>query len=481
MRVRITWMVPLLAAASLAATTARDSRLVEAAAKADAIAVRALIKQGVDVNTPHGDGTTALHWAAHWNDPQIAELLIGAGASVSTPNDLGATPLWLACESGSIAVVERLLKAGANPNISLLSGESPLMVASRAGEVGIVKMLLAAGANVNAKESRQGQTALMWAAAQRHPNVVEILLTSGADIHARSNTWDEVVHYGTFDPRAPTEIRRGGYTALLFAAQQGDVDSARLLLAAGANVNDAAPDGASALIVTAHSGHAPLGAFLLEKGADANTSAAGYTPLHAAILRRNVQLVSSLIARGANLSAPVLRPTPARRSSRDYALGARLVGATPFWLAAHFKEAAIMRVLAANGADPLFVMKNGRTSLMAVIEGTTGGTDDRPNPDEERLTLEAVKVALELGINIHPADTAGNTAIHFAASKHFDTVVELLVAKGAKVDVKNKKGETPLALGATTACPPGAPSTCLPSPNSNSSTAILLRRLGATE
>ena len=172
MRVKqLTWrgmvMVMLCAAPSVAAG-APDVRLVEAAAKADVAAVRALIQQGMDVNAPYGDGATALHWAAHWDNQEMANLLIRAGAAVNAANDLGVTPLWLAGQNGSAAMAERLLTAGANPNIALSSGETPLMAAARSGHARLVKLLLAAGADVNATEKRQGQTALMWAASQKH-------------------------------------------------------------------------------------------------------------------------------------------------------------------------------------------------------------------------------------------------------------------------------------------------------------------------
>ena len=161
------WVVLLPATMSLAAERA-DMRLLEAAVRADVAAVRTLVQQGADVNVRYGDGATALHWAVHRDNGELADLLIRAGAAVNAANDLGVTPLWLAAQNGSAVMAERLLKAGANPNVRLPWGQTPLMEASRSGNVRVVQFLLDAGADVNATEKQYGQTALMWAAVEGH-------------------------------------------------------------------------------------------------------------------------------------------------------------------------------------------------------------------------------------------------------------------------------------------------------------------------
>ena len=228
--------------------------LIEAAKSVDKDALRALLKQGADVNAAEADGATALHWASYRDDLESANLLIRAGAKVDAANDLGATPLWTASLNGSAAMVRRLLEAGANPNLPLLLGETPLMVASRSGNPDVVKELLAKGAAVNARAAR-GQNALMWAVAQQHPDVVSVLLAHGADIHARTDVWSQVM---AVPPHGLLEYNRaiphGGDTALMFAARVGDLSSAKVLVAAGANVNDADASGVSAMVLAAHSG-----------------------------------------------------------------------------------------------------------------------------------------------------------------------------------------------------------------------------------
>ena len=307
-----------LAVGSIAAGRA-DVALVDAAKQADWKAMRGLLEEGADVSASSADGTTALHWASYWDDGEGAALLIRAGANVNAANNLGATPLWLACENGNAAMVEKLLQAGADPNAALLSGETPLMTAARTGNADVVEQLLAKGADVNAKERAYGQqTALMWAAAEKHSEAVEVLLAHGADVHARSNVWTQRVKTSTLARNHPEyiiDLQQGGNTPLLFAALVGDVASAQLLVAARADVNDTAASGTSATVVAAHSGHGELAAFLLEKGADPDAVEAGYTALHAAILREDEELVGALLAHGADPNAPLLKPTPSRRQS----------------------------------------------------------------------------------------------------------------------------------------------------------------------
>jgi ankyrin repeat protein len=266
---------------------AADARLVEAVKNRNRVAALALLKQKVDVNVAQGDGATALHWAVHWDDAQLADLLIRAGASVNAANDLGVTPLALACGNGNAEIAEQLLKAGANAN-AVSAGEPVLMTAARSGNVAVVSALIARGADVNAKDSSRGQTALMWAVAHRHPEVVRVLIAYGADIQARSRIDDLVVQRGSryggvvsreraVSERAVVTAPQGGSTPLLFAARSGDLASARLLVAAGVDVNDAAPDGTSALVLASHSGHGALAAFLVDKGADPDAAGSGYT------------------------------------------------------------------------------------------------------------------------------------------------------------------------------------------------------------
>jgi len=433
------------------AAAAERPPLVDAARNADRSAVRALVTQGADVNAADADGTTALHWASYHDDGESADLLLRAGARVNAANDLGATPLWLASENGSAAMVARLLQAGANPNAALLPGETPVMVASRAGKADIVEQLLAKGAVVNARAAR-GQTALMWAVAQQHAGVVKVLLAHGADVHARSEVWSQVM---AAPPHGLLEYNRdiphGGDTALMFAARVGDLDSARLLVAAGAGVNDADAWGVSATVLAAHAGHTELVEFLLDRGANPNAAEAGFSALHAAIMRRDERMARALLARGADPSAPLRTWTPTRRSSRDFNFSPELVGARPFWLAARFAEPGIMRLLVKHGADPLFVHRVeyadesqkrrtlATTALMAATGVGGGMAWVQPDRSErEALVLEAVRLAAELGIDVNATNTDGRTALDAATALKYESVVRFLVEQGARPGADEK-------------------------------------------
>jgi len=282
------------------------------------------------------------------------------------------------------------------------------------------------------------------------------------------------------------------------------------LVAAGANVNDTQADGNTALIVAAHSGSGSLAAFLLEKGADANAAPRGYTAVHAAVLRgtladrgvkkadpgAGVNLVKALLSHGANPNARVTKGTPVRRWSHDFALLERWTGATPFWLAARFLEIDMMRALAAAGADPLLRSMDGTTPLMAAAgngysrgTGTEAFIKDRRDfssyngdplllatkipVEEERLALEAVKIIIELGGDVNAANNTGDTAMHAAASLGMDTMIQFLADHGANLEAKNRAGRTPLAAARRE---DGVGASVV-----RESTAVLLRRLGATQ
>ena len=453
----------LVAVTTIGLAAAGDMRLIDAVRTGDSARVRALLAERVNVNATQGDGATALHWAVHLDEVALVNTLIRAGARPDVADDTGATPLYLACTNRNADAVSALLAAGANPNAALLSGETVLMTCARAGNATAVRALLGRGANVNVKESAHNQTALMWAAAQSHSPVVQALLARGADVRARSREYAQTVTSEVTQRAGREELNysvpRGGMTALLFAARSGDAESIRLLVAAGADVNDALPDGASALIVAAHSGHRQAAMTLLEKGANPNANAVGYTALHAAVLRSDVELVKALLARGADPNAPMTMGTPVRRNSQDFELPKTLLGATPYALAAKFLEPEIMRALAAAKADTRQPMKDGATPLMAAAgmgiaapaQDEKRGTDRRGLAildggivEPESRVLETVTTAIALGSDLEATNPAGETALYIASAQGYETVVQALAERGANLNARNARGQTPL-------------------------------------
>src|SRR5712691_7433338 len=446
----IWWTAPALAVASFAAP-AGDLRLVDAVEKRDTGAVSSLLKQHVDVNTPQPDGSTALTWAAHWDDLVTADLLIAAGANVDAASEYGATSLWEACNNGSTGMVERLVKAGANPNATLTgTGETVLMRCARTGNPEAVKALLKKAADPNARDPVRGQTALMWALEEHHPEVASVLIQNGADVHAKS---------------------KGGFTPLLFAARQGDIESARLLLDKGADVNEAAPGGLNALLVGIDSIHEDFAIFLVERGANPNAADRdGLAPLHYALrkgftylkagqrddhygqiglpyLFRDdmTRLVKTLLEHGANPNARISRGGRRNQMHQSDFVKITIAGATPFLLASASGNIEIMRFLLAKGADPKLTTNDGVTALMAAAG--VGLADDRM-PQEAKGALAAVKMLVEqmdADVNAISQD-CGWTALHGAAYIGADDIVQYLVDKGAKLNVKDAMGQTPLTI-----------------------------------
>jgi ankyrin repeat protein len=440
------------------AVPAADRRVVDAAKEQDWPQVRALLNQHADPNIRSGDGSTALLWAAHWNEPDVAGLLVRTGADANAANDFQATPLSEACTNASAPLVTLLLKAGAHPNTRIATGETPLMTCARSGSAEAVAALIAAGAEVDAKEPAQNQTALMWAAAEHHSPVVRRLIEARADLRAHT---------------------KKGFTALHFAAREGDLENARLLLAAGVDVNiRTEPDpaearagarpggnrnspligGATPLLVATVRGQVALALFLLDQAADPNVADAGLTPLHWAAAtwesgtanpiygfedamagipdrRAKLQLVKALLARGADPNARMTKRQPAFAGGFNDA-----VGATPFLLASSVDDVEMMRILLAAGADPKIMTATNTTAIMAAA-GLNHGIGE--SPVTEQQALEAVSLLLERGVEAGGVTTSNENALFGPAYRGWNTLLELLINKGAEVNVVSKAGVTP--------------------------------------
>ena len=440
-------VVLVLAAVGHAAAAGADLRLIQAVRRGDVPAVHHLIRQKVDVNTRQPDGATALHWAADAENAEVASLLLAAGAQVDVANDYGVTPLLIAVTGRTSEVVEVLLAAGARANEALPTGETALMSAARSGSRGAVKALLAKGADPNAREHVKGQSALMWAIVEGHVEVARTLIAGGADVRATSIN---------------------GFTPLLFAIREGRRDLAHELLARGASVNETAADGVSALHVAVIRGHLDLAKDLLARGADPNkvqewAVLAGITNLTA-----KYDLIRMLLAHGANVNAQTTKAPP----EYGFALfkTSLIVGGTPFYIASLVSDIPTMRLLLEHGADPALTARDGDTPL--IVAAGLGRVPNETRVTEERV-MEGVNLLLSLNSPINASNKAGVTALHAATMAGLDTVVRHLVSKGADINAKTKKGETPLKLAN------GFEDTALFF--ERPSTAKLLKELGASE
>jgi ankyrin repeat protein len=506
---RILWTFAGGVALCLSALAASNSPIADAAMNADAATVRALLHQKADVDAVQADGATAIQWAVYRDDLEMAGALIAAGANIQLANREGATPLYLASLNGSAAMIEKLLRAGADPNQLGPQGETPLMLVARTGNVDAIRLLLDHQADVNAKDGLRGTTALMWAIEQSHPDAVKLLIEHGAALsvatfvdtrNSRNNLANTVTQrlrssFGVLGkrpsapppgaappPKAPAVavknapatqpdgedevvafFRRpakkdgGGLTPLVYAARENCMECARLLVEAGADVNQRTFYGWTPLLVATQNRHYKLGEYFLEHGANPSTpNNGGWSPLYLATDNRNIEggdypvrapdmdhldFIKLLIAKGANVNARVCgvesKPDKCTGDSTETRTNFTMQwlfedGATPFLRAAQSGDVTLMKLLLEHGADPkIFTAHNVTPLAVAAGIGWVEGVTFEWSPEEN---LEAVKMCLDLGLDPRVADDEARTALHGAAHKGRLEVIQLLVDHGADLN-----------------------------------------------
>jgi ankyrin repeat protein len=456
-----------------------DARLAEAAKNGDAAAVRALVEQKVDVNAPGPDGTPPLYWAIQSDDLATTQLLIRAGADVKTPNRYGITPIGIAAGNGNVAMIRALLEAGADPNTVDPANETPLISAVRSGEFDAVRLLLEHGAKVDWAEPTYGQTALMFAVREASPAIVDLLIKKGASIDVRTRTGPTPAFRPANPPgggshgvgivrsglpeRGNRQPIPGSMTPLLYAARDGKLEALKLLVSAGADINEVEANGISVLLMAIGNNRMDVARFLIDKGADVNHADwYGRTPLWQAVEVRNMDLDSStyknnvenreeilelvgiLLEHGANPNARTKEVPPWRRTMLP--LGSLewvdFVGMTPFIYAARSADLPVMKLLLKHGADPNITPVAGTTALMAAagINWVVKQTYSESNDD----FLKAVEFLYDVGQDVNAVNSMGLRAIHGAANRGSDDIIKFLVAKGAKLDVKDNEGRSPM-------------------------------------
>src|SRR5215510_1109872 len=379
-----------------------------------------------DVNSVGPDGTTSLHWAVRADDLQKVESLIRAGAKVNVADRYDITPLNLASVNGNAQIVRKLLDAGADPNVVDSTGETVLMAAARTGTPDVLKFLIDRGANVNAVDPEFQQTALMLAVRENHADAIRVLIERSAalNIHTRIGPTPAFrppckgtgcgsegvgINRGGIPDRGQRAAINGGMTALLYAARDGRIEEARSLVAAGADVKLADPNEISPLLMSILNDHLEVARFLLDHGADVNTPDFwGRTPLWAAVDVRNMDLDHG-VDKGVD-RAPVF----------DF-----------------------IKLLIDRGADPNIPTLAGTTPLMAAA-GVNWTVAQTYTVSKEAL-LEAVKTCLELGADVNAVNSMGLTAVMGSANRGSDDIIQYLVEKGARLDVKDAAGRTPIA------------------------------------
>jgi ankyrin repeat protein len=445
---------------SAAAWADDASPLVDAVEAKNSQAVADLLNKGVDVHQRSADGTTALHWAVHYDDRDLVKRLLKAGADPKAVNDYGSSPMQEAAVAADPAVLEMLLKAGADVDAPNAEGQTALMVVARTGDVDAAKVLLSHGASVNATESWGGQSALMWAAAQSQAEMVKLLISHGADVNARGlvRDWQRRV---TAEGR-PKNENHGGFTPMLYAAREGCIECMKNLLKGHADIDLTDPDGTTPLNMALLNMRFDAAEYLISQHADINRwDFWGRTPLYNAIDLNTVprggrpdlpsldkasglDVAEMLLKAGADPN-PQLKLRPPYRNGVFDRGGDQVIstGATPLLVAAKVGDAPAVELLLKYKASVELPTSAGVTPLMAAA-----GLGHSFNPTRGRYKTDAdgvacVKLLEAAGGKINETDLDGLTPLHAAAQHGWDDTVKLLVADGADLQPKDKLGLTP--------------------------------------
>ena len=474
----------VLALALAGGFSASDGTVADAAKARDVAAVRALLKQGADVNAAQGDGMTALHWAASLGDSTLTQMLISAGANVRATTRLGGlTALHMASQAGHAPVVAALVAAGADPNLATSTGASALMLAARSGSAETATRLVEVGADINRAEKTFGQTALMVAAGLDRADLIRLLLSRGADWKAASSVADLKALTAPAEQEGRPQAAaggggsrvdvagvtrgyryneligsQGGLTALHFAARQGSANAVRALVGGGVDVNQVSPgDRATPLLVAIINGHFDLAAYLIEHGADPNlASDAGVSPVYATLnvqwapvaaypqprahlqqARTYLDLLALLLDRGADPNARVRRKVWYSGYNFDQS-GVDEAGATAFWRASYASDVAAMRLLVLRGADP---------SIPTTRLFSRRGPED-PQAGADKSGLPVIPIGGPGATPLHAAagpgyamGFAGNSH-HYAPGGMLPAVRYLVEELGADVNAVDPDGNT---------------------------------------
>jgi len=484
MRLRSLAPIYLIAALLPAAAGAAGSApLVEAAERGNLADVRSLIKQGTDVNTARVDGLTALHAAVYADRLDITDLLLGSGAKATATDRYGVTPLYLATVNGNADIIRRLIDAGADVNGVDAGGETVLMTAARTGNPAALRALIERGANVDAREPEFQQTALMIAVREDHDEAVGLLLAAGASPNAQTRkgaipafvlpckgtgcgSEGVGINRGGLPDRGRRAEAKGGMTPLLYAARDGRVAIARRLIDGGADIELPEVNGIRPLLMAALNNKMDVARLLIAKHADINADDFwGRTPLWAAVEYRNLDMnnvevddpkdngvdrapilvfIKELIDAGANVNARTRELPPARRwlYSLNDVSWVDFTGQTPFLRAALSGDTTTMKLLVQHGADPNLPTLAGTTPLMAAAG--VNWVVAQTYTESPQARLDAVSLCLELGADINATNSMGLTALLGAVNRGSNDIVELLVKRGARLDIKDREGRTPL-------------------------------------
>jgi ankyrin repeat protein len=453
----------------------------------DADSAKLLLAAGANASAANREGSTPMWLAASQGDATMIATLLEGGADANEKLPLGRRPLMLAARSGGVAAVRMLLDHGGDPNAREDSrGTTALMQAADQGHADVIRVLIEHGAQVAAASApvvRDGRTAALGKsddprdAVRRQVVAVlcdqpspdlsklrELIGETGEDAvlasvlrqksadgnpcHLERDALGFVVA-GPRRNRGAREPDGGELTPLVYAARAGSIDAARVLIEAGADVNQVTRYGWSPLLAATQNRNYRMGKFLIEHGADVNiANKGGWTPLYLATDNRNLEggdyptpapdmdqleYIKLLLEAGADPNARMIESTETRTVFTNQWLDED--GATAFLRASQSGDVELMKLLLAHGADPHINTKLGVTPLaVAAGIGWVEGVTSEWSPEQ---TVEAVKMLLALGIDPNRQASTGRVALHGAAHKGATEVVRVLVAAGARTDIRD--------------------------------------------
>jgi ankyrin repeat protein len=445
-----------------------------ACSNGDAAMVEAMLKAGADANSVKSNGTTALMAAAGSGNADAVKLLLDHGADVNVKESAhGQTAVMFAAALGRDAVIRVLAQHHADLNIATSSRKLEHV---RFDQDGNVVEERAGGRGGAGAPDVQGQLDV-FAHSIGLESAVYLVDTAAAeqealDVFAHSVGSKSSLYLrdaarakrgaraGDVAARGPRKVGpdvAGGMTALIYASREGHMNAVHALVEAGADVNEVSADKMSPMVEAIINGHLEIAKYLLDKGADPNlVSVSGLTALYAAI---DVQwapkawfpqpsvdqekvgyldLMKALIDKKADVNAQVGEKLWFRSFTNDYTW-VDPAGATPFWRAAQSGDTAAMKLLVEHGADPKLANKAGETPLHAAagIGFAWNWTVRAPQP-----ATDAVKYCVELGNDVNAVDNRGYTPLHGAAFLGENDMINFLVSKGAKTDLKSKAGDS---------------------------------------